>query len=75
MDRALDQYQHAYETARAGVPAAILRMEEALGVAYLHKAGMDNGAHRAPGEIACFRSQPGRSYAKTGDSNEPSSTF
>ena len=33
MDRALDQYQHAYETARAGVPAATLRMEEALGVA------------------------------------------
>ena len=68
MDRALDQYQQAYETARAGVPAAALRMEEALGVAYLHKAGMENGAHRAPGDICLFPLRPGQSYARTGDS-------
>src|SRR6185503_12123732 len=35
MDRALDQYQLAYDTARAGVSAAAARMEEALGVALL----------------------------------------
>ena len=65
MDRALAQYQQAYETARAGVPAATLRMEEALGVAHLHKAGMDNGTHRAPGDICLFPLRPGQSYAKT----------
>jgi ASPIC and UnbV/FG-GAP-like repeat/PPIC-type PPIASE domain len=68
MDRAVDQYQQAYETARARLPAAGLRMEEALGVAYLHKSGLENGAHRAPGEICVFPLPPGRLYAKTNDS-------
>ena len=67
MDRALVEYQHAYETARSGVPAAILRMEEALGVAHLHKAGMDNDTHRAPGDRCLFPQRPGQAYAKTGD--------
>jgi hypothetical protein len=68
MDRALDQYRQAFETARARVPAAVLRMEEALGVAYLHKSGVENGVHRAPGEICLFPLLPGRAYAKTADS-------
>jgi hypothetical protein len=68
MDRAIDQYQQAYETARARLPAAVLRMEEALGVAYLHRSGLENGAHRAPGEICVFPLLPGRLYAKTNDS-------
>ena len=68
MDLALGQYRQAYETARAGVPAAALRMEEALGVAYLHKSGMENGAHRAPGDLCLFPLRPGQSYARTGDS-------
>jgi hypothetical protein len=67
MDRALDQYQLAYETARAGVPAAVLRMEEALGVAYLHKSGIENGAQHAPGDLCVFPLRPGQSYARTGD--------
>ena len=54
MDRALVQYQHAYDTARGGVPAAILRMEEALGVAHLHKAGMENDAIARLVTSACF---------------------
>jgi len=68
MDLALGQYRQAYETARAGVPAAALRMEEALGVAYLHNSGMENGAHRAPGDLCLFPLRPGQSYARTGDS-------
>jgi hypothetical protein len=90
MDRALDQYRQAYETARAGVPAATLRMEEALGVAYLHKSGMENGAHRAPGDSCLFppfdygaarpesrrgASRPGQSYARTGDSESAIAHF
>jgi tetratricopeptide (TPR) repeat protein len=67
MDRALEQYQLAYETARASVPAAMLRMEEAIGVAYLHKAGIDNGTHRAPADLCLLGSRPSQSYAKTGD--------
>ena len=67
MDRAIDRYQQAYETARAAVPAAAARMEEALGVAYLHKAGLENGVQRAPGEICLFPSRPNQSYGKTAD--------
>jgi tetratricopeptide (TPR) repeat protein len=68
MERALEQYQHAYEVARAGVPAATLRMEEALGVAYLHKSEMDNGAYRAPGQIGPLPVEPSGPYARTRDS-------
>ena len=75
MDRALGQYQRAYETARAGVPAAALRMEEALGVAYLHKAGMENGAHRAPGDLCLFPLRHGQAYARPPTRKGPSSTF
>jgi tetratricopeptide (TPR) repeat protein len=67
MDRALDQYQLAYDTARADVPAAVLRMQEALAVAYLHKAAMENGAHRAPGDICLFPVRPSQSYGKSAD--------
>jgi tetratricopeptide (TPR) repeat protein len=81
MDRALDQYQRAYQTARAGVPDAARRMEEALGVAYLHKSGMENGAHRAPGDVCLFppfdsrSGRPGQSYAKTRDSERAIELF
>ena len=44
-------------------------MEEALGVAYLHKAGMDNGALSRAWRICLFPlSGRGSRYAKTGDS-------
>jgi tetratricopeptide (TPR) repeat protein len=68
MNLALDRYRLAYETARAGVPDAALRMEEALGVAFLHRSGLENGVHHTPGQICLFPLQPGQSYDKTGDS-------
>jgi len=70
MDRALAQYQQAYDAARSGVAAAIQRMEEALGVAHLHKAGMENDGHRAPGDMCLFPLRPGQSYTKTSDSKQ-----
>jgi tetratricopeptide (TPR) repeat protein len=75
MDRALEQYRRAYETARADVPAAALRMMEALGVAHLHKSGLENGAHRAPGDICLFPLRPGQSYPRTGDSERAIAHF
>ena len=80
MDRALERYREAHETARAGVPAATLRMEEALGVAYLHKSGIDNGLQRAPGDLCLLRPKQsrgasGQSYAKTGDSEKAIAHF
>ena len=70
MDRALVEYRQAYDSARTGVPAAVTRMNEALGVAYLHKSGMDNGTQRAPGEMCLFPPRPGHAYGKTRDSEK-----
>ncbi len=58
MERALPYYLEAYRTARASVPAAVPTLEETLGLAYLHKAEMDNDAYRAPGDICLI--PPGR---------------
>ena len=70
MDRATPHYQEAYELARSGVPAAMLQMEETLGLAYLHKAEMDNGAYRAQGELCLIPARPGHAFPKTGDSEK-----
>jgi len=75
MSRALVEYQEAYETARASVPAATARMTEALGVAFLHKAGIDNGAHRAPGELCLLPLRARQSYARTGDAEKAIELF
>ena len=38
-----------------------------LGVAYLHKAGMDSGIFRQADDMCLLPSRPGRAYAKTAD--------
>jgi hypothetical protein len=43
-------------------------MLEALGVAHLHKSGLENGAYRAAGDMCLFPSRPGQSYARTASS-------
>jgi tetratricopeptide (TPR) repeat protein len=70
MDRATPHYQEAYRIARAGVPAAMLQLEETLGLAFLHKAEMDNGAYRTPGELCLIPPRPGRAFARTADSEQ-----
>lgn len=65
MDRALEQFQKAYQFAVSKVPAARLLLDEALGIAYLHKSEMDNDVYHAPGEICLLPVRPGRPYAKT----------
>jgi tetratricopeptide (TPR) repeat protein len=67
MDPALDHYLQAYDAARAGVPAATPQMEEALGVAYLHKAGIENGVHRVSGDLCLLGLHPEQRYTRTGD--------
>jgi tetratricopeptide (TPR) repeat protein len=70
MDRTIEQYQEARHIAEFQVPAALNQMNEALGISYLHKAGMDNDAYRSPGEKCLLPMRPGNSYAKTGDSEK-----
>lgn len=65
MDRAIADYRRAHEGARAMAPTAVPGIELALGVAHLHKAGIDNNTHRAPGDLCLFPLPPGRSFART----------
>jgi len=54
MDEAIDQWQAAYQIALAQLPAAVPELEEVLGIAYLHKAEMDNDVYRHPGDQCIF---------------------
>jgi tetratricopeptide (TPR) repeat protein len=54
LDRSIKEWQSAYQIAQASVPGAIPYLEEALGVSYLHRAGMENGAYRDSGTIDIF---------------------
>jgi tetratricopeptide (TPR) repeat protein len=67
MTRALEHYEQASQIAQAGVPAAAPQVMEMLGVAYLHKAGMDSGIFRQPDDMCLLPTKPGRAYAKTAD--------
>jgi tetratricopeptide (TPR) repeat protein len=65
MDRAVDDFRRAYQGARAMVPAAVPGLQLALGIIHLHKSFADNDAYRAPGEMCLLPLAPGRSFART----------
>ena len=54
MQQAVEQWQQAYDIAKVEMPAEMPDLEEALGLAYLHKAEMDNGVYRHPGDRCIF---------------------
>jgi tetratricopeptide (TPR) repeat protein len=64
MERAIARFQEAYRIAVSQVPEAVPQMEEALGIAHLHKAGMDNDAFSAPREFCLLYLRPGQAYPK-----------
>jgi tetratricopeptide (TPR) repeat protein len=64
MDDAITEFQKAYRLAASEIPAAALQMEESLGIAYLHKAGIDNNAYAAPGDLCLLTLPPPSSYQK-----------
>ncbi len=66
MARAVEHYEHAAALA-AAVPRALPQVEEMLGVAYLHKAGVDNDVFRRPSDLCLLPPAAGRAYARTGD--------
>ena len=57
------------------VPAAATQVEEMLGIAYLHKAAMDNGVFRQPGDLCLLPPSPGSAYAKTADAEKAMAQF
>jgi len=70
MDKAIEQYEDAHQIAASDVPKAAPPMDEALGIAYLHRSEMENGVFRAPGERCLLPMRAGSAYAKTGDSEK-----
>jgi hypothetical protein len=54
MGPAIEQYLASYQVALSDVPTAVPIAEEALGIAYLHQAEMENGVYLAPDEKCIF---------------------
>jgi hypothetical protein len=70
MDRAVEQWQAAYQIATDAVPAAIPKFLEALGIAYLHKSEMENDAYRNPGDRCIFPPRASFKYTDAADSQK-----
>jgi hypothetical protein len=47
MDQAIEQYLKGYEFAKAQAAAVVPQLAQELGIAYLHKAEMDNEVYQA----------------------------
>jgi tetratricopeptide (TPR) repeat protein len=52
------RFEQAYPGAARSFPEALPQLEEMLGIAHLHKAEMDNGVYRAPGDRCLLSSKP-----------------
>ena len=70
MDAAISEWEAAYKIAASRVPAGIPQLTEVLGVAYLHRAEMQNGVYREPGERCLFPPSRSICYQQTGDSSK-----
>jgi tetratricopeptide (TPR) repeat protein len=70
MGPAIEQFLEAYRIALSAVPAGLLPMSEAVGIAYLHKSEMENDVYRAPGERCLQPMKPSSAYANTADSEK-----
>jgi tetratricopeptide (TPR) repeat protein len=70
MDRAVAQWESAYQIATTQLTGAMPELEEVLGVAYLHKAEMENDVYRHPGDRCIFPPPPAARYQLTGDSRK-----
>jgi tetratricopeptide (TPR) repeat protein len=67
LSRALPHFQEALQLAVTGVPDARTTVEEMLALAHFHKAEMDNGVYRTPGDMCLIPSPPGRSFTRKED--------
>jgi tetratricopeptide (TPR) repeat protein len=70
MDKAIEQWQAAYQIATDAVPAAIPKFLEALGIAYLHKSEIENDGYRNPGDRCIFPPRDSFKYADAADSQK-----
>ena len=63
MDQAVEQWEVAYRIA-AEIPGGRPQLEEVLGTAHLHKAEIENGVYRTPGDRCLFPPRPGNPFPK-----------
>jgi tetratricopeptide (TPR) repeat protein len=70
MDKAIAQWEAAYQVAQSQLPAAMPELEEVLGIAYLHKSELDNDVYRNPGERCIWPPRQSTRYQETGDSEK-----
>jgi FG-GAP-like repeat/ASPIC and UnbV len=70
MDRAIEEFLRAHQIAVSQVPAAALELEEALGIAYLHRSELENGVYRRPGELCLLSPQGLQAFARGSDSEK-----
>lgn len=68
MDAAIDQFERAYAIVATGASAsdpAALQLDEALGVAWLHKSEMDNGVYQHPDDRCLLTPKGVAPFART----------
>ncbi len=67
MDRVIEQFEQAFAVAMRDAPAGVGQMQEALGVAHLHKAELDNGVQHGSSHRCLLSAAPDRPLEKTAD--------
>ena len=67
MTESVRAFEQARQLALDKFPSGRVRIDEALGIAYLHKAEMDNGVYHAPGDRCLLSNRPGQPYSRTAD--------
>jgi hypothetical protein len=75
MADAITQFDAARRLAESDTPAAVFDMIQSLGVAHLHKAEMDNGLYRTPGDRCLLSVRGGAPVQKTEDLDKAADYF
>ena len=75
MAQAVERFEQAHRLATTVVPAAQPYLDEALGIAYLQKSGIENGVFHTPGDRCLLTVRSVGAYAQTADSEKAISYF
>jgi tetratricopeptide (TPR) repeat protein len=70
MDKAVAQWELAYQVASSKLPDAMPELEEVLGIAYLHKSEMENDVYRHPADRCIWPPKTASAFANTTDSEK-----
>jgi tetratricopeptide (TPR) repeat protein len=70
MDKAIQHWEAANQRVASDIPSGIAQLTEVLGVAYLHRSQMTNGAFASPGTRCLFPQRESSCYQQTHDSEK-----